>query len=198
MRWVSVGKYSSTGRPLAVILPVPGRSRTRATDSLRRPVVCTSGAGMWSGSFDSAGAASTLDDEGLRVLGGVGMGGTGVHLELLQHLAAEPVLREHAPDRAAHGVLGVAAERLAVGLRLDATGEAGVTPQELALGLVRGEHDLVGVHDDDVVAGVDVRRERGLVLAAQDAGDLGGHAAEHEVLGVDDVPGALDVGWAGG
>ncbi len=35
---VSVGKYSSNGRPLIEIFPVPGTKRTRATASLRRPV----------------------------------------------------------------------------------------------------------------------------------------------------------------
>src|SRR5438128_1982608 len=32
------GKYCSTGRPFTVNLPEPGRTKTRAMDSLRRPV----------------------------------------------------------------------------------------------------------------------------------------------------------------
>src|SRR4051794_28844758 len=40
----------------------------------------------------------------LRLLSAVGMIGTRVHLELLQHLATEAVLREHAPDGATHGL----------------------------------------------------------------------------------------------
>src|SRR3712207_7341073 len=39
----SDGKYSSIGRLLMVILPEPGRIRTRAMASLRRPVVWVSG-----------------------------------------------------------------------------------------------------------------------------------------------------------
>lgn len=35
---VRSGKYSSNGRSLTTILPLPGMRRTRATDSLRRPV----------------------------------------------------------------------------------------------------------------------------------------------------------------
>jgi hypothetical protein len=31
------------------------------------------------------------------------------------------------------------------------------------------------------------------VLAAQDAGDLGGQPTEHHAVGVDDVPGTLDL-----
>ena len=65
----------------------------------------------------------------------------------------------------------------------------------MLVGLAGGQDDLVGVDDDDVVTGVDVGREDRLVLAAQDVGDLGGQAAEHQALGVDDVPGAGDVGW---
>ena len=60
-------------------------------------------------------------------------------------------------------------------------------------GLVGRHHDLGGVDDDHVVAGVDVAGEGGLVLAAQHASHLGGHAAEHQAVGVDDVPGALDI-----
>ena len=53
--------------------------------------------------------------------------------------------------------------------------------------------DLVGVDDDDVITHVDVGGVGRLVLAAQDVGDLGSEATEHEAFGVNDVPGALDV-----
>ncbi len=62
-----------------------------------------------------------------------------------------------------------------------------------AIGLARGEHDLVGVHDDHEVAGVEVRGEDRLVLAAEHAGDLGAQPAEDEPVRVDDVPVALDL-----
>ena len=45
-----------------------------------------------------------------------------------------------------------------------------------------------GVDDDDEVTTVDVRGEGGLVLAAQQRGDLDGQTAQDDVLGVDDVP----------
>ena len=63
----------------------------------------------------------------------------------------------------------------------------------LLLTLVGGEHDLGGIDDDHVVTGVDVRGEDRLVLATEDPGDLGGEAAEHHAIGVDDVPGARDL-----
>ena len=62
-------------------------------------------------------------------------------------------------------------------------------------GHVGCHHDLGGVHDDDVVAHIHVAGKRRLVLAAQHACHLGGHAAQHQAVGVDDVPGALDIAW---
>jgi hypothetical protein len=63
----------------------------------------------------------------------------------------------------------------------------------LAVGLAVGQHDLLRIDDDDVVTGIDVGGEDRLVLATQDAGDLGAQTTEHHALGVDDVPGAGDL-----
>ena len=49
----------------------------------------------------------------------------------------------------------------------------------LVFGLVAGHAQFFGVDDDDIIAGVDVRREFGLVLAAQPACDFAGDAAEN-------------------
>ena len=92
---------------------------------------------------------------------------------------------------------GLAAWASAKVCALEPARVAGVPVDDLLLGLVGGEHDLVGVDHDHVVAGVEVRGEHRLVLAAQDAGDLGGEAAEHEALGVDDVPLAGDLAGLG-
>src|SRR5262249_41688322 len=58
--------------------------------------------------------------------------------------------------------------------------------------------DLVGVHDDDEVAGVDVRGVARLALAAQAIGDLGRQTPEDLALGVDDVPVARDLALLSG
>src|SRR6516165_7742124 len=63
----------------------------------------------------------------------------------------------------------------------------------LVLQLAAAERNLPGVHHDDEVAGVQVRREDRLVLAAQQRRYLAGQAAEHNVGGIDDVPLTLDV-----
>ena len=52
---------------------------------------------------------------------------------------------------------------------------------------------LLGVDDDDEVAGIDVRRVLRLVLALQDLSNLSGEPAEHEVSGVDKQPLTFDL-----
>jgi hypothetical protein len=133
-----------------------------------------------------------------RLLRGVRVGRAGVDPQLLQHRAAEPVLREHAPHRQLDDALGRAAHEALEGLRADAARVAGVPVVELVLALAQRDVELGGVDHDDVVAHVDVRRPDRLVLAPQQRGDLGRDAPEALALGIDDEPRALDVGRFGG
>ena len=80
---------------------------------------------------------------------------------------------------------------------LQAARIAGVAVVQLLRALVARDRDLLGVDDDDEVAGVDVRRVGRLALAAQRVGDLGRQAAEGLALGVDEQPVALAVGRGG-
>src|SRR6056297_562669 len=150
-----------------------------------------------SGSVRSAGLGGR-DLEGDGGLGGVWMRRAGIHLELQELLTTERTLGEHASYRLAHGLGRLAGVELGVALGLDATRVAAVAVHHGALGLPGGHDDLVGVDDDHVVAGVDVRCVGGLVLAAQDASDLGAEATENETVSVDDVPVALDLTGFGG
>ena len=131
-------------------------------------------------------------------LGGVRVRGAGVHLELQELLATERALGEHATDRLAQGLFGLAGVQMGVGLGLDAARVAAVAVHHGAVGLAGRHDDLVGVDDDHVIAGVDVGRVGRLVLAAQDAGDLGAEPAEDETVRVDDVPCTLDFTGFGG
>ena len=70
---------------------------------------------------------------------------------------------------------------------------AGVAVVLLVGELAGTEVELGGVHDDHVIAGVDMGRVDRLVLAPEEAGGLRGDAPEHEAIGIDDVPRALDV-----
>jgi hypothetical protein len=132
--------------------------------------------------------------ERLGLLGRVRVIGTGVDLQLAEHLAAQGVLGEHAAHRAPDELGGLLGQQLRVGGGAQAAGVAAVAVGELVGGLVRGEDHLVGVDHDHVVARVDVGGEVGAVLAAQDGGHSRGEAAEDQAVGVDDVPAALDLG----
>jgi hypothetical protein len=67
----------------------------------------------------------------------------------------------------------------------------------LLVELVARDDDLLGVHDDDEIARVHVRRVDRLALAAQRVGDLGRQPSEGLTLGVDDVPVARDLSRLG-
>ena len=120
------------------------------------------------------GPAGAGDVARLGALGLVRVVGTGVDLQLVELSSAESVLRDHAPHCAGDELDGVVIEQLGVALRLEAARVAGVAIRELGFGLVGRHHDLVGVDDDDVVAGVQVRCVVGTVLATQQAGRFGG------------------------
>ena len=106
----------------------------------------------------------------LGLLRSVRVLGAGVDLELLDQLAAQPVLGEHAPDGQLDGASRVTVEQLAVADGPEATGASRVRVRELVGPLVPGERDLLRVDDDHEVAAVHVRCERRFVLAAQQGG----------------------------
>src|SRR4051794_7682141 len=152
--------------------PVPGRSRTRATASLRRPVVWMSGLGtrelLWIVSPSrSARRAVGGQRPGLGLLGGVGVLGTAVDAEPLELLATERSLGQHAAHGQANHALGVAGEQVLEGLRPDPARVARVAVVGLVGELARADGQRRGVDDDDVVAAVEVRRPGRLVLAPQ-------------------------------
>ena len=121
------------------------------------------------------------------------MSGTGVDLELGRHLATQPGLGKHARDALPDRFGRLICESGGVGGGTDAAGETGMAVDLLALGLARGQDHLVGVDDHDVIATIEVRAERRLVLAPQETSHLGGQATEHHALGVDDMPPPLDL-----
>jgi hypothetical protein len=68
----------------------------------------------------------------------------------------------------------------------------------LLVALAARQHDLGGIDDDDVVAVVDVRGVRRLVLAAQPHGDNRRQPADHQAGGIDEQPFFVDVSRLGG
>src|SRR5262249_25169456 len=185
---VSRPKYSSSERSLTTNSPEPGLIRTRAIDSLRRPVAET--ISSFAGILWNPLCVRRFHRGGL--LGGVRVLVAGVDLELLHQGAAEGGARQHAAD----GVLdqpgrlslhGLLRGELHVPARIH-----GVVDVLLVLPLLAGEPDLVRVDHHHEVAAVGVRGERRLVLSAQHAGDGGRGAPQHLVLHVDDHPAPLD------
>ena len=127
----------------------------------------------------------------LGLLGGVRMLVAFVHFELGHQHPAQPVLGNHAPHGVGDELLGLLGANLLDGPVSLAAFPAGIA-HELLLGLLlAGEEDLLGVDDDDEVAGIQVRRIDGFVLPAQDIGDLRRQAAQDGAIGVNHVPLAL-------
>src|SRR5208282_5984706 len=113
-------------------------------------------------------------------------------------LAAQGSTRKHALDRLLDDALGELALEDRFGRAfLDAADIACVVVIDLVVALLAGEHHLVRVDDDHVVAVVDVGGEARLVLAAQAHGDKTREAPDDEALSVDEKPLLLDLGRFG-
>src|SRR5262245_29948641 len=138
-----------------------------------------------------------LSGERLRPLGLMRMIRTGVDLELAQLLGAEPGVRQHALDGAADDLLRPALEQVTERLLLEALRVATVARVDLAFELVARDGDATGIQDDDVIAGIEVGLEGGLVLALEDARDARGKPTQRLIRRVNDVPASLDLALAG-
>ena len=118
-----------------------------------------------------------------------------IDLELAELGAAQLILGNHSLDGPLENELRLACAHLGGrfdGLTTDVTGVTGV---DLVSLLVPGEASLLGIDDDNEVAGINVRCEDGLMFAAEEAGSLDSDFSDNLVLGIDDVPRALDVSW---
>src|SRR5438552_881315 len=118
----------------------------------------------------------------------------GVHLQHLLHvLPGQRRLREHPPHRPLDHPVGVLREQRLERREPLVPHVAGVPEVALLLELATGELHLFGVDDHDEIAGVQVRSERGLVLAPQDLRDATRQPAERLPGGVHDEPATRDV-----
>src|SRR4029453_4562923 len=134
-------------------------------------------------------AVHRRDVEQFGVLAAVRMLGAVVEVQGAHLVAAERTTRDHALHGLFQHALGEAAlKHLARRHFLQAAGIAGVLVIKLVLQLAAGEAHLVGVDDDNIVAAIDVRGEARLMLAAQDVGDDRRDAADHQILGINQMP----------
>ena len=83
-----------------------------------------------------------------------------INFQLPIYRATEPIVRNHSANRALDQQFRMARAPGAGRLRLVATDESGKTHVALLLFLFAGESDLVGVDDDNEIAGIDVRRDK--------------------------------------
>src|SRR5690606_10133298 len=181
-------KYSTASRPLTIMRPVPGTRRTRATAVFRRPVAIYSSKPTGAanpGHLLSAPpnrrpsffyrSRRSPDGQGklFRLLGRMRMTRPGVHLQLHQLPPAQARARQHAAHGQPDEPFRTGLPQLARGHPLQATrfGRA-LEVVHLVVPLGAGQPHLLRVDDDDEVAGVNVRRILGLVLAAQHGRDL--------------------------
>src|SRR5438105_8691591 len=179
-------RYASGSFSLTVIRPSPGWMRTRAIAFLRRPVPRLN----VSANLD---IPSRVERHYFRLLGDVPMVGPRVHAKPLQHVRTEGVPLQHAAHRVGYRecgvqVLGDLQRALAQPARV-----ARVPGVFLARQLGAADFDLGGVDHHHMVAAVQVRRERRLVLAAQDLGHAARKTAQYLVRGIDHKPLALQI-----
>src|SRR3990172_5486478 len=116
-----------------------------------------------------------------RLLRGMRMALTGIHLEFLQHRVAERTFGQHALDRNFQHAPGMTRMQLAKVGGVNAARICGVTMIKLGIRLVARHAQLINVDHDDKIAAIDVRSEFRLVLAAQPVSKSCGKPPEYLV-----------------
>src|SRR5690606_31630281 len=123
---------------------------------------------------------------------GVWMLGASINLEFLGHGVTQGALGQHTLDGLLKRTTGETLLHFLEGGLGNTTGVARVTIVALVLRLITGNDDVGSVDNDDVIAGVYVRRELGLVLAPQTACDFAGHTTKDFAFCIDHVPVTFD------
>ena len=98
--------------------------------------------------------------------------GTGIHLELLDHLASQAILWEHAPNSLFNESLRMIPANLLQRLGTETTGITRVAEVDLLCLLVTRHIDLVCVDNDDEITAVHVRSICRLALPTENLCDL--------------------------
>ena len=154
---------------------------------------CASAAGCFSGRPSQTGGSPSVYGTGL--LGLVRMLGAGDHVELLDHRAPQPVLREHAPHRLLDHELRACSRssRVVPGPRDPARDTRSGGTRSSSSPCRRSARSAPALMTMTWSPTSMCGREDRLVLAAQDGRDLRGQTSEHQAAGVDHVPAAHDV-----
>ena len=118
----------------------------------------------------------------MRVLGAF------VNVQLGQNGATQPVVHDHALDRAFDDQLRMATPAGLGRFGVVAADITGVAHVLLLRFLLAGKDGLFGVDDNDVIAGIDVSGEDGLVFTAKQDSGFFSHTTHDLIVGVDNVP----------
>ena len=93
--------------------------------------------------------------------------GASIDLELLYHLTAERVVREHTLHSLLNNIGRIVIQHIAQCVSTETTRVTGMAVQLDLVALISGNSDLFSVDDDDKVAAVDVGGIGGLVLPTE-------------------------------
>jgi hypothetical protein len=116
------------------------------------------------------------------------VGRAGENAKLGQHFGRDAILREHALHRVGNNELRIPCPHLRdipVALATDVTGEKHVL---VLLFLLTRENNLLGIDDDDVIAGIDRGRVRCFVPTANHVGGFNGETAKGNTGGINQIP----------
>src|SRR5262245_7523995 len=126
--------------------------------------------------------------ERLRLLRLVWVRSGPIDLQLLELAAAELRLREHPANGLLDDPLGEARAHLRRRDRLQAPRISAVPPVGLHFFLAARQTDALRVGDDDEIAGVEMRRPAGPMLARQNPSHVARQTSQNLVRGVHDEP----------
>ena len=133
-----------------------------------------------------------LDFVGLYLLSIMRVLAAGVDFQLFHNLAAEAVMRDHAGDGTLDDQLGAAKTEFLDRFALLTPNVAGVRRVNFLPLLVPGQANLIGVDNHHEVTAIEMGSEQGLVFPAEKTGSSDRDLTEHLVLGIDDIPFAVN------
>ena len=111
-----------------------------------------------------------------------------VDLELSGHLFAQRIFRQHALNGLGQHVRRVFLMKMFCRNRFQSSGVTGMVCISFCAHLVAAQVNLLGIDDDDMIAGIDVRREGRLVFAPQHDCHAGRQASKRFAIGIHDIP----------
>ena len=110
---------------------------------------------------------------------------TVIHLEISEQFTSQNIVWKHTFNSQFNQALWMLRTDIARGEGFESTKVTGVAVIHFGSFLVACKTNFLGIDDDDVITGVDVRSKDRLVLAAQTARDFRGETAENNAFGVD-------------